>query len=122
MKYKTFIFNDYNFNADSKTLYLHYSYDNELFFEETIQFPSERPLGEKELKTLDNIFKYIHIACGISYYKLFLVDDIKINTFLLNEEQANFFNEFYHVSFAFFIQHLISIGFYHYLIHLQYIF
>ena len=95
MKYKTFIFNDYNFNADSKTLYLHYSYDNELFFEETIQFPSERPLGEKELKTLDNIFKYIHIACGISYYKLFLVDDIKINTFLLNEEQANFFNEFY---------------------------
>lgn len=94
-KYTTFIFDSYNFDIKTKTLLLKYSYNNELFFEEKIEFPSNKILKTEELQVLDNIFKYIHLACGISYYKLFVVSNIKINTFELNKEQAEFFNNFY---------------------------
>lgn len=93
--YKTFIFESYNFDEKNKILKLNYSYDEELFFEEKIEFPSDKILNKEELACLDNIFKYLHIVAGISYYKLFIPNKIEIKTFKLNKEQAEFFNNFY---------------------------
>ncbi len=93
--YSVFIFESYNFDRKNKILKLNYSYDNKLFFEEKIEFPSGKILDENELICLDNIFKYLHIIAGISYYKLFIPYKIEIKTFTLNKEQADFFNNFY---------------------------
>jgi hypothetical protein len=93
--YKTFIFDSYNFDKDKKILILKYSYDNELFFEEKIEFPSEKKLNSEELEALENTFKFLHIATGVSYYKLFIPYNIQIKTFELTEKQAKFFNNFY---------------------------
>lgn len=93
--YKTFIFESYNFDEKNKILKLNYSYDEELFFEEKIEFPGDKILNKEELACLDNIFKYLHIVAGISYYKLFIPNKIETKTFKLNKEQAEFFNNFY---------------------------
>ncbi len=93
--YNTFIFESYNFDEKNKILKLNYSYDSKLFFEEKIEFPGNKILNKKELNCLDNIFKYLHVVAGISYYKLFIPNKIEINTFELNKEQAEFFNNFY---------------------------
>ena len=92
---KTFIFDSYFFNKEDKALILKYSYDNTLFFEEKIEFPYDGDIDDNKLMVLDNVFKYLHIACGISYYKLFVPFDIKINTFKLSKNEADFFNSFY---------------------------
>jgi 7-cyano-7-deazaguanine synthase in queuosine biosynthesis len=94
-KNRTFIFDSFNFNVKEKTLYLKYSFDDEYYFEEKIEFPSDKKLSNSELEVLNHIFKYLHIACGISYYKLFIPYNIKIKTFDLNKEEADFFNNFY---------------------------
>lgn len=93
--YKTFIFESYNFDIKTKTLELVYSFDSKLFFKEQITFISNKLLNIDEIGILYNVFKYIHIACGISYYKLFLTKNIEVKTFDLNIQQANFFNDFY---------------------------
>lgn len=95
MFYNKFIFDSYSFNVENKTLKLNYSFDGNLNFTETIIFPSDKILNNLELKTLNDVFKYVHLIAGISYYKLFLSKDIEIKTFNLNKEQADFFNRFY---------------------------
>lgn len=93
--YKSFIFDSYEFDEKSKILLLKYSFDDEIFFEEKIEFPTKKLLNATELKILNNIFKYLHLAAGISYYKLYIPYNIKIKNFDLNKEQALFFNSFY---------------------------
>ena len=93
--YKTFIFDSYDFDRESKTLRLNYSFDNELNFTETVLFPSKKLLSDEGVEALDNVFRYLHIIAGISYYKLFLPRDIVIKTLRLNKQQADFFNSFY---------------------------
>lgn len=93
--YQAFIFESYSFDKENKTLKLNYSFDEKLTFTETIIFPSEKSLNENDVKALDNVFKYIHLVAGISYYKLFLPKNIIIKTLKLGKQQANFFNSFY---------------------------
>lgn len=95
MKYKSFIFDSYEFDIDQKILKLKYSFDNKLNFTEEILFPSKKKLNNNEILALNNVFRYLHIIAGISYYKLFLPENIKINTFELSKEEAKFFNYFY---------------------------
>ena len=94
--YKTFIFESYSFDKKTNTLVLSYSYDEKLFFEETITFPyANSSIDLKKNNTLDKIFKYIHLACGISYYKLFVPNDIAVKTFKLSKQEKDFFDNFY---------------------------
>ncbi|MDR3078477.1 MAG: hypothetical protein LBU15_00355 [Rickettsiales bacterium] len=94
-QHKKFIFDSYSFNPREKILNLSYSQDDELFFVETLRFPGGLELGREELEVLDRIFKYLHLAVGISYYKLFVSRTMEIRTGPLNREQAEFFNDFY---------------------------
>ncbi|MDR2760705.1 MAG: hypothetical protein LBB09_02560, partial [Rickettsiales bacterium] len=94
---ETFIFESYSFDKDTKTLLLRYSFggSEEFSFVEKIEFPSEKKLTEEELLALDCVFKYLHLACGVSYYKLFIPRNIEVKTFDLGEAEAKFFNDFY---------------------------
>lgn len=92
---KSFIFESYNFDTKTKVLNLNYSFDSKLFFTEKITFDCDRELNVDEIGALNNVFKYLHIIAGISYYKLFLPKNIKIKTMDLNKQQALFFNKFY---------------------------
>ncbi|GHU28516.1 hypothetical protein FACS1894152_6290 [Bacilli bacterium] len=94
-KHRTFIFDSYRFDKNTKTLVLRYSYDNKLFFDETLEFPTDKKFSNDELVALDNVFKYLHLAAGVSYYKLFVPPEIVVKTMTLNKEQAEFFNNFY---------------------------
>ena len=89
-----FIFDKYSF--ENNILNLHYSYDNGINFVETIEFPNKKSFSVEELKALDNVFKYIHIVAGISYFKLFCPDKLEVKTFDLSKEEADFFNDFYY--------------------------
>ncbi|MDR1495128.1 MAG: hypothetical protein LBI29_03810 [Rickettsiales bacterium] len=94
-RHRKFIFDSYSFDPNSKILSLRYFQDDELFFLEAIEFPSGKHLDGDELEVLDGIFRYLHLAAGISYYKLFISREIEVRTTKLSEEQAEFFNNFY---------------------------
>lgn len=92
---KIFYYKNYNFNATTGELYLTYQYQDHLFTE-TITFPKAPfNLSQQQLDALQDVFFLTHIAFGISYYKAFLPNDIKIESGILSQEQAQFFNTFY---------------------------
>ena len=94
MKIMKFVFDNYIFK--NNVLSLNYSFDNGMKFEEIIEFPTDKKFTKEELEALDNVFKYIHLAAGISYYKLFCPKEIEIKTFNLSKEEAKFFDNFYY--------------------------
>jgi hypothetical protein len=91
----TFIFDSYKFDGASGILLLRYSYDDTIFFEEQLLFPRKQRLSSQKEKVLANIFRWLHLAAGISYYKLFVPQQIQVRTGRLSEDQASFFNNFY---------------------------
>lgn len=99
ISYKIFEFSKYEYNKETNILNLYYRIDNELEFVEEINFnPNKlnlRELGNNDKKALDLAFKYLHLVAGISYYKLLLPDEIKINTTSLTKEQKDFFDKLY---------------------------
>lgn len=96
--YNTFEFSKYTYNEDSGLLELFYRID-ELEFVEEINFnPNNiklRKLNDIEKKALEASFIYLHLVAGISYYKLFLPENIKINTIKLDGDQKDFFDRLY---------------------------
>jgi hypothetical protein len=95
VSHRKFIFDSYRFNSADGSLSLRYSYDDELFFSEIIKFPVIGTLDSGATEALDRIFKYLHIAAGVSYYKLFVPEEIELRSAKLDREQAEFFNVFY---------------------------
>jgi hypothetical protein len=90
MKQNNFIFSKYEF-IDT-TLKLYYNTDDYEFIEE-IDFHKKPDDSKKE--ALDLAFKYLHLTAGISYYKIFLPENIIIKTCDLDKQQADFFNNLY---------------------------
>jgi len=96
--YNKFEFSQYKYNEESGLLKLFYKID-ELEFVEEIDFNPKnlklRQLTDLEKKALELSFTYLHIVAGISYYKLFLPEIIKVNTIQLDNNQKNFFDKLY---------------------------
>ncbi len=94
---RSFHFTRYFFNEETKTAHLYYSFNDEaLSFEETICFRQAPMLNdEKRRRAFDACLRLLHLAAGISYYKLFVPDEIKIDSTELTREEADFFNLFY---------------------------
>lgn len=65
-----------------------------LNFTETISLPSPIP-DTISSELLNLILQNLHLILGISYWKLFCPKDIRINSFLLSKEQADFWNTVY---------------------------
>lgn len=95
-KINKFRFVGYQFDAENSEARLNYAFDETYFFCEKIKFhKAETDLSAEKICVIDNVLFFLHIACGISYYKAFVPSEMQIETGSLNKEQAEFFNEFY---------------------------
>lgn len=95
-KINKFRFVSYQFDAENSEARLNYAFDETYFFCEKIKFhQAETDLSAEKICAIDNILFFLHIACGISYYKAFVPSEMQIETGSLNKEQAEFFNTFY---------------------------
>lgn len=95
-KINTFRFVGYRFDAENSEVSLDYAFDDAYRFCEKIKFHhAKTDLTAEELAAVDNILFFLHIACGISYYKAFVPGSLVIETGKLNKEQAAFFDKFY---------------------------
>ena len=95
-KIKNFVFVGYDFDDISSVATLKYALDDKYFFEEKITFHNAKTcFSAEEKQAVNNILFYLHLACGISYYKTFCPKNIVINTGELTKDQAMFFDEFY---------------------------
>jgi len=98
--FKQFILSGYQWDESQLTASFSYSFDDEQFFTEKIDFT---PLQEKnyfkvintDRENIENILAHLHIALGVSYYKLYPTKEIVVNTLQLTENQKNFWNTFY---------------------------
>ena len=93
MKYRQFIFEDYNFNQDSKVLTLSYRLDDSLAFSETYKFDFD--FASYDPAVLDQALQGLFIMAGISYYKTYLPPEIVINKGRLDKKDADFFAKTY---------------------------
>ena len=92
----SFRFVSYNFDVETSTMHMNYAFDDEYYMEEKIVFHmAKKSFKKEEILAINQIGFFLHLACGISYYKAFLPPMIKIETGKLNFEQAKFFEEFY---------------------------
>ena len=89
-QWKSFIFEDYEFNVSTGVLTLSYSYDSELFFTETYAFPAGA-IQANALPAIESAAFTLFIMAGISYYKAYLVPTIELKKGSLSQAQADFF-------------------------------
>jgi UDP-N-acetyl-alpha-D-muramoyl-L-alanyl-L-glutamate epimerase len=96
-KYNKFYFKSFEFNQDSLKASFHYSFDNDEFFEEVIDFHSEiwELRGDLDAEIIDNILFHIHIALWISYYKLCPTNELVVESWILDDYQVKFWKKFY---------------------------
>lgn len=92
--YQRFIFTDYNFDANSKTLRLNYSLDNQLSFTETYVFDFDFVPGYNT-QALDRALQNLFFMAGVSYYKTYLPKDIVIQKGTFDQPAAKFFSKTY---------------------------
>ncbi len=92
-KYSKFIFKDYKFDKNTKELNLRYSYDDNLELTETYKFDFE--FIDYDVKELDQALQLLFFMAGVSYYKMYLVQEIEIRKGKLDNELAEFFSDTY---------------------------
>lgn len=92
---KAFRFVSYEYIAEKATAYLRYAVD-EVPFEEKLVFSGANiKLSRHRVDAVHHFLYYLHIAAGISYYKAFIPDQIRVETRPLSELAARFFDDFY---------------------------
>lgn len=97
MKYSTFHIEWFTFDRDTGVATFCYHFDHEVFFEEKIYFYDVNFSLRKDLDqwVIENILFHIHIALGVSYYKLYCPKNIFIQTSFLWEKERAFWTKFY---------------------------
>lgn len=91
--FQKFIFHSYHFDEASKTLKLHYRFDDELSFTETFTF--DFPFVQHDKAVLDQAFQALFFMAGVSYYKAYASQEIVVNQGKLSQKDAAFFAETY---------------------------
>jgi len=93
-----FEFTSYVFKPKQKRIFLNYkvifSPNDFIVFTETINLPKTPNLKGLPKELVRKILQDLHVALGVSYYKLYCSKKIKLNYFLTKQE-ANFWNIFY---------------------------
>ncbi len=96
MKQSIFYFDAYHFEKTVGEVSFSYRVSDGSTFTEKIIFPNAPfELNKEEEKALDQVLFLAHIACGISYYKAFLPDEIQVKSGTLTKAQATFFDTYY---------------------------
>lgn len=80
------------FDEEMKTAHLCYAFnDGALTFEETVCFNGAPAFDhENRRRAFGLCLRLLHLAAGISYYKLFVPDEIKVDSTVLTKEEADF--------------------------------
>ncbi len=92
--FKTFYFDGYSFNPETKTLLLRYFLDDSVEFTETFIFDfAFSPSYNATI--LDNAFQGLFIAAGISYFKTHIPREIRFRTNQISAAQKKFFEKLY---------------------------
>ncbi len=95
-KYSNFIFESYEFNRNTGRVVLRYRLDNDLSFTEVLTLPVDgMQLDTIDEDELDAALFALHLIGGISYYKTCLPPNIKIESGMLNQQQAAFWKTVY---------------------------
>jgi hypothetical protein len=106
MTYQQFSFDDYVFDANTKTLSLHYSIDDTLHFTETYQFGFDFVQYDELL--LDRAIQLLFFIAGVSYYKTYIPSTIVIKRGEVDQAFADFLGETYQKGLGefFYLNHL----------------
>ena len=88
-----FEFSSYRFDKDSGVLVLEYKVDEHNFVEEFCFDPSL--FVEYDSQMLERASFFLHIACGVSYWKAFCPAELKMTSGELTDLEARFFTDFY---------------------------
>lgn len=96
-KFENFYFKSFDFDVSSLIASFHYSFDNEVFFCEQIDFSNKWFLMRDTIDSdiVNNILFHIHIALWISYYKAYPTQELIIETGKLDDNQILFWKKFY---------------------------
>ena len=94
---RSFHFTRCFFDEKAKTAHLCYAFNNgAMTFKETICFHQAPDFDTPERRhAFEQCLRFLHLAAGISYYKAFVPERIKVDSTELTEEEAAFFNLFY---------------------------
>jgi len=92
-----FYFKWFQFDRLTLQAKFQYCFDNEVFFEEVVNFESSLFLVRKDLdfEVLNNILFHLHIALWISYYKSYPTKELIVESGILDEYQKIFWKKFY---------------------------
>ena len=98
--FSTFNISHFEWNPNTYEAKLHYSFDESESFTEVINFSplkekSEFPIVKNDENELKQLLAHLHLALGVSYYKLFPTKEILVHTLDLTQEQKRFWNNFY---------------------------
>lgn len=96
-KFNKFYFTKFEFNSLNLNATFYYSFDNEVFFEENINFKSDSfdTRIDLDLNILNNFLFHLHIALWISYYKSYPTNELIVESWFLDDFQINFWKTFY---------------------------
>ena len=94
---KSFHFTDRFYDEATKTAHLRYAFnDGAMTFEETVAFENAPVLTDgKRREALDLCLRLLHFAAGVSYYKLYIPDEIRLDNDEMTRAEAAFFDLFY---------------------------
>jgi hypothetical protein len=93
MTYQAFIFEDYDFNRESKKLTLKYSFDSVLSFTEEYFFDFDTVGFDNQL--LERAIQALFFMAGVSYFKAYPSATIQIKKGQLDAKAADFFGKTY---------------------------
>lgn len=94
MDARSFFFDDYNFDATSRTLTLTYKIDEVYSFTETYIFDFMFS-GDIDMLALDRAFQTLFFLAGVSYYKTLLPAKIIVNKGDIDRSAAEFYSKTY---------------------------
>ncbi|MDD3144941.1 MAG: hypothetical protein PHV23_02410 [Candidatus Gracilibacteria bacterium] len=96
-EFKSFYFEKFSFDKETLKASFEYSFDENYFFFEEIDFSCENfsQINKLDDVIINNFLFSLHIALGISYYKAFPTEKLYVKSGFLDDNQIKFWQKFY---------------------------
>lgn len=98
--FSRFIISHFEWDKNRLEAKFHYAFDDQEHFSETINFSplkntSDFPLINQDSAEIHQLLSHLHIALGVSYYKLYPTSEIVVETIPLSAAMKDFWHDFY---------------------------
>lgn len=98
--FSRFIISHFEWDKNTLEAKFHYAFDDQEHFSETINFSplkntSDFPLINQDSAAIHQLLSHLHIALGVSYYKLYPTAEIIVETIPLSDAMKDFWHDFY---------------------------